>query len=305
MAQINPRTFADAIQLADNVYELILTNWGNRGLMQDPNNGSVAYPPVKSRADGTIPIIGDFQLPLIPSLTAIAIAPRSTVDRCIINYTSLPASPPLDKLPNNFVDNGNVLDTEQLLSIHAPLIGQQPGPILIRAEETSYFSDSYVPINSGIVTTKPFGTNIPPNVSGAPVWTNPELRLLLYLNGKAALPPPRRAPFHFSTFTYTFTSNPVAEELLAVVPAQGRRYARVNFKSGGGDITLNITGVQWNGRYPSTKRNIEYPFAGPFAITGPDSFSTVVENPGAMFLLLKAQSTLLADTVRFTIDLFD
>ena len=35
MAQINPRTFADAVRLGDNMYELILTNWGNRGARLD------------------------------------------------------------------------------------------------------------------------------------------------------------------------------------------------------------------------------------------------------------------------------
>src|SRR5512143_1109016 len=119
MAQINPRTFADAIQLADNIYELILTNWGNRGLQQDQNNGSISYPPVKSLPNGSIPIIGDFTLPLIPSLTAIAIAPRSTVDRCIINYTSLPQADPTltitattpgtSPIDEGFVNQGNLL----------------------------------------------------------------------------------------------------------------------------------------------------------------------------------------------------
>lgn len=320
MAQINPRTFADAIQLADNIYELILTNWGNRGLQQDQNNGSISYPPVKSLPNGSIPIIGDFTLPLIPSLTAIAIAPRSTVDRCIINYTSLPQADPTLTVPatspgtspidEGFVNQGNLLETEQILSVHSPLIGQQPGPMLIRAHETSYFSDAYLPIGNTIVgATMPFGTALPPNISGAPVWTNPQLRLLLYLNGKAALPPTKRAPFHFATSTFTFTTNNT-DVLVAVVPFQGRRYARVNFKSGAGDIILNLTGVQWNGQPTGpttwvTNRNIEYPLAGPFNITGPNSVSEIVENPGAMFLLVKANNTNLLDTVRFTIDLFD
>jgi len=315
MAQINPRTFADAIQLADNIYELILTNWGNRGLQQDLNNGSISYPPVKSNPDGTIPIIGEFTLPLIPSLTAIAIAPRSTVDRCIINYTSLPQTattltPAAPTIDQGFVNQGNLLETEQVLSIHAPLIGQQPGPIVIRAHETSYFSDSFIPIGNTIVApAQPFGTAIPPNVSGAPVWTNPQLRLLLYLNGKAALPPPRRAPFHFATSSFTFTTANT-QTVLAVVPFQGRRYARVNFKSGAGDIILNLTGVQWNGTPTGgptwvINRNFEYPLAGPINITGPNSVSPIVENPGAAFLLVKAESTNLLDTVRFTVDVFD
>lgn len=316
MTQINPRTFSDAIQLADNVYELILTNWGNRGLMQDQFNGSISYPPVKSLPGGGIPIIGDFTLPLIPSLAAIAIAPRSTVDRCIVNYTSLPQTPPELTAPDysfarGFVNNGKMLETEQLLSIHSPLIGQQSGPILIRAHVTSYFSDAYTPIATSIVgAQQPFGTAIPPNVSGAPVWTNPQLRLLLYLNGKVALPPTKRAPFHFATANYTFTTFPLAEELLAVVPFQGRRYARVNFKAGAGDVTLNITGVQWNSAPTAgpawvIPRNIEYPLAGPTVVIGPNSASLTVENPGAMFLLLKGTTTNLLDTVRFTIDVFD
>lgn len=314
MAQINPRTFADAIQLADNVYELILTNWGNRGLMQDQNNGSISYPPIKTLPDQNIPILGDFLLPPIPSLSAIAIAPRSTVDRCILNFASLPQTPISATPASNelgFVQQGGILETEQILSVHSPLIGQIPGPVIIRAHFSSYFSDTYIPTTSVLAPTLPFGTALPTNVSGGLIWLNPELRLLLYLNGKGALPPTKRAPLSFRVSNYVFTLAPAgSEELLAVVPIAGRRYARVNYKSGAGDTVVRITGVSWNGQ-PSggpglvVNRNFEYPLAGPVALTSGESASIIVENPGITFLLVKASNTNLLDTNRLTIEAFD
>lgn len=312
MTQINPRTFADAIQLADNVYELILTNWGNRGLMQDQFNGSISYPPVKTLPGGGVPILGDFTLPPIPSLAAIAISPRSLVDRCIVNFASLPQAPESltpggNSIDRGFVQQGGILETEQILSIHAPLIGQQPGPIVIRAHADSYFSDTYIPIANNLTPVMPFGTALPTNVGGGLIWLNPELRLLLYMNGRGALPPTYRAPLLFRVSNYTFTSN--NEELIAVVPVAGRRYVRVQYKTGGIDVTLNITGVQWNGQ-PSggtglvTNRNFEFPLAGPIAIAGTGSVSVEIDNPGVTFLLVKAKAFVL-DTARVIINAYD
>jgi len=314
MAQINPRSIVDATQLGDAVYELILTNWGNRGAKQDPNNGSLSYPPIKSNPNGSIPIEGMFMIPALPSLATIAIAPRSTVDRCVLHYTSLPQTPAAltpgaSAIDQGFVNEGSILETEQILSIHSPLIGQAPGPIIVRAHETSYFSDAYFKIGNDLSTPSTFGTALPPGPGGALVWNNPELRLLLYLNGRVALPPVVRAPLHVA-LTSAFVAN--AEQLVAVVPITGRRYIRVQYRAAGVGATIRATGVQWNGQ-PATgptfvdDLNFEYPLVANTAVAADSTAILSIDNPGISFLLLYATpgAPILIEPIRATIDAFD
>jgi hypothetical protein len=327
MAQINPRTFSDAKQLGDNIYELILTNWGNRGLAQDADNGSISYPPVKSIpktppfTGTTIPIIGEFTLPPIPSLSAIAIAPRSDLDRCILNFSSLPQTPPQQVPPfvnisEGFVENGGILDTEQVLSVHAPLIGQLVGPIVIRAYPAHWFGDTYI-LSDGGTTKRPFGTAIDParDVSnglanpGRPLWTNPQLRLLLYLNGRGALPPPVRAPFHLER-VHIFTT--AVEELLLVVPIMGRKFVRIAYRAAFSDVDIKISGTFHTQFRPGVLGDID---AQDWEV--PLFSDTVLGNEGKTFtcncelthtnlsyLLIKAKAGVL-QLGRFTVDAYD
>src|SRR5262249_16156394 len=136
MPQINPRTFADAIQLGDGIYELILTNWGNRGQAQDRDNGSIIFPPVANiPLAGTIPPVpfkDGVPNPLVrglppPSVYAIGISPRSDVDRCILQFNQ-PQVTTQTTIVNNMVEtvedpnvikNGGILETEQRLVVGA------------------------------------------------------------------------------------------------------------------------------------------------------------------------------------------
>jgi hypothetical protein len=324
MAQINPRTFADAKQLGDNVYELILTNWGNRGLAQDSNNGSISYPPVKNVPGflpntTAIPILGEFTLPPIPSLAAIAIAPRSDLDRCILNFASLPQTAPelsVDpgfSIEEGFVDRGGILQTEQILAVSAPLIGQLLGPIIIRAHSAHWFGDTYI-LSDGLGTSKPFGTALNQIVNlvnpDRPLWTNPQLRLLLYLNGRAALPPTIRAPFHAQR-VWIFSG--ATEELMMVVPVMGRKYVRVTFHSDTDDIAVRITGTFYTLFRPGIFGDInpndwEVPLIGPTTVLEKTSETftcncELVHTP-LSYLLVKAKSQVLR-TCRFTIDAYD
>jgi hypothetical protein len=313
MAQLNPRSFTDSQQLGDAVYELILTNWGNRGVKQDPNNGSIQYPPIKTNPNGSIPIEGMFLLPSIPSLAAIAIAPRSMVDRCVVHYTGLPQTPPAltpgasPSIDDGFVNEGSILESEQILAVGAPLIGQQVGPIIIRAHETSYFSDTY--FKSGDSTPSTFGTALPPGPGGALTWTNPELRLLLYMNGRAALPPTQRAPLHVA-INSAFIAN--AEQLAAVVPIMGRKHIRLQYRAAGVGATIRATGVQWNGT-PTTgptfvdDLNFEYPLVPNTVIAADSTAILSVDHPGISFLLLYATpgGPILVERIRVTVDAFD
>jgi hypothetical protein len=335
MAQINPRTFSDAKQLADGVYELILTNWGNRGQKQDKNNGSIQYPPVKnlpgtstgSLPEGAIPIVSDFLLPPIPSLFGIAIAPRSDVDICLLNFPSLPGVPAEDTqttvgaggtldtstgksitISQGFVNYGGWLETEQMLAVHTPLIGQQNGPILVRAFWMSYFADSYLPVDPAGMST--FGTalNALPTNAGPGFFKTPELRLLLYLTGKSVLPPTRRAPYYDAGSLVPLY--PLAGGIPPVVyPAMGRRIIRILLRNlQGVPITLNVEGV-WptpRANFPSTPVYSGRAALLATQIVPANSSATVlIEQPGAPFITLTASGGGVGAGLNYQISMFD
>jgi len=337
MAQINPRTFADAKQLADNIYEVILTNWGNRGQKQDPNNGSIQYPPVKSlpnlpgRAQA-IPIVplagtGDFLLPPIPSLSAIAIAPRSNIDRCIVHYAGLPQTPstlladpfisPLMPctIEQGFINKGGILESEQVLAVGASLIGQQPGPIIIRAHPAGWFNDVYFPLVGGGLFGDPFGTAIQDSYlidvnGGAPApWLNPELRLMLYLNGAAALPPQKRAPFRDTWLCRP----PATSEIMRVVPIIGRRHVQVLIDALASDVTFRITAVVQSQAASTNDGNAEFvnlsteevALTASTLLTGGTQAIVKFDNPGLTYMIIRASSLFVTSFTQVTIDAFD
>jgi hypothetical protein len=338
MAQINPRTFADAKQLADGVYELILTNWGNRGQKQDPNNGSIQYPPVKNLPNtstgflpnGAIPIVppsGDFLLPPLPSLFGIAIAPRSDVHKCILNFPTLQQQPAENTqtavgqggtfnsatgksitIPQGFVNYGSELETEQELSIHAPLVGQLNGPIVIRAHWMTYFDDSYSPIEPSGTST--FGTalNALPNNAGPGFFKTPELRLLLYLTGKGVLPPKERASYEDAGTL--IPAYPTGNLPPIVYPCMGRRTVRVNARNFNNvPIRLRVEGV-WPGNRSNYGSSITYSgIATELAlITLPanGSGNLVIDRPGTPFLTLTAlDGSPFGSSIRYQISMLD
>jgi hypothetical protein len=270
MAQINPRTFADAKQLADGVYELILTNWGNRGQAQDPDNGSIIFPPVAGDPNtGIIPSVpfpAGVPDPLvrgtpIPSVAAIAISPRSIVDRCILQIDGLPQIKQQFAYANNqkqvtedpdVIRHGGMLETELQLAVGAPYIGQINGPVVVRADSAHWYRDTYnrLPANGG--GAPPFGSALgrpgPSDFGGSPnVFISPELRLLLYLTGTPTpLPPQRRAPLRLSwLMSFGVISPPSPLILLRAVPIMGRRHISIAIStdpfSKGGE--LRFTGL--------------------------------------------------------------
>lgn len=349
MAQINPRSFADAQARADGIYELILTNWGNRGARQDPNNGSIQYPPVKSlvsadpEINGSIPIVGLFQAPEIPSLFGIAISPKSDIDRCILHLPSLPQTPSAfpnadlqslnDILPDpiipppfpqwlggghgefllpiekKFVNYGGILESEQILSVGAPLVGQLLGPIIVRAYPGHYYSDDYLPL--GTTTEAPYGTAVNASFVGGTAdsnggtWTNPELRLLLYFNSKGVLPPQKRAPFH-REYRITQTTSP----FFVAAPMMGRKHVRVSVRGQGAPVfNVQLTGtfVDIGGIPPLIPNidNFEVEMVAPVTIPSNQSAVLSVENPGLSFLLVKTTFVGGNPNVRVSIDMFD
>ena len=335
MAQINPRSFADAKQLGDATYELILTNWGNFGRARDPNNGSEQYPPIKSLPaptppgplalpNGAIPIVGEWLLPPLPSVFAIAIAPRSDLDRCILNFPSMPQFPAVDTPPpygpfgltgksitieQGFVNYGGILETEQFLSVGAPLIGPVNGPIIVRAHPFAWFKDGYEPLNPA--GTQRFGTLLNEDFNTSGVISNfqvPELRLLLYLTSKSGLPPQKRAPLH-----QAFAIPPIypAAGLVGpwVVPIMGRKKVVISARSSSaGPVTLNAGGV-FNtafANFGSTATfSAEEVLLGTATIAANASGVITIDQPGCPFLTLTASGGGLFDFFEISVDAFD
>lgn len=314
MTQINPRSLDAAIEVSDAVYELILTNWGNRGQKQDPQNGSIQYPPARTLSNGAIPIEQEsFEIKPPSSVSAIAIAPRSSLDRCILHIVpqeqATPAQsqiPPVSNIDQGFVNQGGILETEQVLSIGAPLIGQLPGPIIIRAHPAHYFCDTYIPSGAAANAPQPFGTAISPNIGG-PIWNNPELRLLLYLTGKGALPPPQRAPLYIPVIGYVFTGG--TEELISVIPVMGRRHVRVEYRADTGGASVRLSGTfhlttPAAGPTWATHQDFEVPLVTATAVAANSAVQLSVDNPGISYLLIKATAA-AAQVARLVIGAFD
>ena len=328
MAQINPRPFSDAIQLSDAIYELILTNWGNTGAAKDRDNGSLQYPPIKSITNGSIPYgvptdSNAFLLPEIPGVSAIAISPRSDIDRAIIRYqgnqqvpptfANIPTVPGFTLMPctytQGFFNKGGILETEQVVSVGAPLIGMQPGPIVVRAHPAGWFTDTVNPYGSG--TAIPFGTTLGVGAASSefPVWTNPELRLLLYFTGVAALPPGIRAPYHLA-FGCSPPNGP-GFTLIKVVPIMGRRHVKVAARNrAAGAVNVKLGGVvsrvlASNNVAPfGSVVSDELELVASTAIVGQAGTIFTLDHPGVTFLLLWANGAGI-DAVDFSIDAFD
>lgn len=328
MAQINPRPLTDAIQLSDAIYELILTNWGNTGAARDPDNASLQYPPIKSLANGSIPYgaptdTSVFLLPELPGVSAIAISPRSDVDRAIIRYQNNQQVPPtfanIPKVPSfalmpckydqGFFNKGGILETEQVVSVGAPLIGTQPGPIVVRAHPAGWFGDTMRPLGG---TSAAFGTTLGVGAASSeyPVWTNPELRLLLYFTGAVALPPGIRAPYHLA-FGCAPPNGP-AFTLIKVVPIMGRRHVKVAARNrAAGAVNVKLTGTVAKLTYASNTTapfgavdSDELELVASTAVAGQAGAIFTLDHPGVTFLLVWANGAGV-DAVDFSIDAFD
>lgn len=209
-----------ASKFGDEVYELILSNWGNRGVGADVQ--SLVYPGRPSDEP-------------LPSVTGIAISPRSEVDRVYVGYTPNPLlkAPVLNPYPA-----GGVNPQDVLVSVDRPWFGQLNGPLAIRADPEQWFGDTYLPAGAPVA---PFGTVLAPTVFQAPT-----LRLLLFLRGLASQGM-RRSPLAHSDFIEpTGPAGPVAEQLVRVFNVHGRRRVRIMLRgvlTGGGTVQVRVGGV--------------------------------------------------------------
>jgi hypothetical protein len=265
-------TISNFLQRGLNLYELILTNWGNTGGSQDDD--SQLFPNVKP-------------FDLFPSLNGICIAPFSTVDVCTVQYSIT---------KDAFVANAEGV-VETLVSTEAPLIAPIPSPIKIALAYDGYlpkgapvapygfdaWGDTY--IKQGATTPSNFGA------LSTTVFEQPCLRLLLFPNSPP-VPPLRRAPMvRTKILTYVDDGN---EQLVAVFPISGRRRLRVGLRPvislGGAVQNVRITGLNY---MPGTFNVDEFqlgPASGTTALdpTSGQSISYNVQDPMAQFLLVYA-----------------
>jgi hypothetical protein len=304
MANINPLTLTSAVQVGAGIYELILTNWGNLGTAAEPNNGSIIYPSLPGN-QVTLAItqnLSAYSFPPPQGMYALAIAPRSDIDRCIINYISQPQAAPSLTVPpplpgstfaTGFVQNGGILETEQVLSINSPLIGQQVGPLVIRAHPSTFFGDTYVQTTTG--SSLAFGTNSGVFLGGFPfppaaknIFQIPQLRLLMYTSSKAPLPPTIRAPAIWG-FSEDVSGN-TTEKLIRILPISGRTQIVVSVQSvSGTSFTVRLTGMVYLGNNPAAG-NIEIPLFPTTTIAGSASQNMTICSSdipsGITFLLI-------------------
>lgn len=215
-----------------SVVEIALTEWGNLGTGADAN--SLQYPVAGERQG------------IIPSLAAIAIAPRSTVDRVIVRQTPGPSivnvSPviPADLFrPDEFE-----------VSVNAPALISTPGAITIRAHETSWYDDSYVQ-NGQLALASNFG-------GANDDFIKPILRLLLYF--RPPIGTPVRVPYYFPDRESNATRELLAadegtEQTLFIVPAAGRGHvqfsARVNTPGSDAVLSFKFTAIDYGSFFNS------------------------------------------------------
>jgi len=240
MAWVN--NTADLIKITDakrrgfDVWELWLSNWGNKGAGADGN--SIAFP-----TSATNPGIS------LGGVYAISVAPQSTVDRALItwasgnpyssvvsdqgDYYSTPISvrePISWTMPGGKTPLTPFSPVELVTVSTAPITGS-PSQLYASFPDTCTFGDTYFP--AGVAAAQTWGVGL-----GGNIWTQPQLRLLLWLKPPTTGLPTARAPFDFF-----FVMNPVsaaAETLFKVIPLQGRRKVSIRIRNTAASGPVNI-----------------------------------------------------------------
>lgn len=267
----SPFTIEDAAARGHDVWELLVDEWGDLG-HPSTDGSSKSFPPV---VPGTVlppaqamtsqqgpagtpggPSVVSGQSRALPAPAAIAIGPRSTVDRCWVLWDIQKV------LPNN-----TPWDYYRRLSVGAPLMFTQPanrwgvsvnpntlvstagGAVTIYPEMPSQIDANDSAGNSyarqyydwlqgttfgafyrkadGTIST--FGSGVV-TTGGAQTWIPPILHLYFYLKAPTAAPPAKRFPLslNFGTFLDDET-----ETLIGQAPVFGRRTITVEFNAAG------------------------------------------------------------------------
>lgn len=269
----------------EEIWELILTNWGHHG-----PGGCLSLDPPIPRGACADPyalvypaVVGDQPL---STVTGLAIAPLSEVDRCLVSYNINPLTGPEVASYNT----GAIGLSDQILSVDRPLLYQLNGPLVIRALENQWWTNTYLP--DGSVTPAAFGTDLVDAV-----FTPPTLRLLLFLRGPTQFTL-RRAPLLFRSFLNPGGApGPIASTLTKVINVYGRRVINLMLRGattgGGSAAVVRIGGV--NGRpqiaFPDLTSCLEETLVAPVTLTAGQAHPVTLTDPGVDFLTVYIQRT--------------
>jgi hypothetical protein len=266
MAILIPELTVDlATATGQQVFEVVLTNWGNAGAGADTTSNE--YP-----ASTVAPL---------PSIYAAAVGPLSTVNRFNVAYNP--------QVQGVFTEGGAVY--RRAVDLLDPLTyptaaGTVPGgttTVRINSNIGSVanvfrafsFGDTYVKTDG---TISPFGTALP-----VETWISPTLHVLLYLQPPTISPPIKRPPMILHREQAAIAD--AAEHLHTVCTIAGRRKVRVNFTSTG---TLTATGrvTVIANEPPGVAAGREILVATVAGIAPTASQAVDINDPGADFLLI-------------------
>lgn len=178
-------------------WRLEISNWGNRQTNADAN--SLEYVAAPVNGGGQVIVVG----------------PDSTVDTVLVAYQDLSLTPQVLVKLNNDIDTaapGSINLIMESVSVVRPGV-LLPGPLRIRAAESSMYADTYY--RDGSSTTSPFG-------GGEPLFERPQLQLYVYPSLPQLFVPHRRADMLRSALTAA-SADVGAETLIGIWPVAGRK----------------------------------------------------------------------------------
>lgn len=206
-------TMQQAKALGFSVWEAYFADWG-----ADPS-GNNFYPDTAATGD------------TLGSVAAIAIGPRSTVDRVMIAET-LPT--PLGGLVSIWNDGFRVIGRSSV-RVGSPLRTPASGPLVILAWTAYGAGTTYQP-DGGAIAPLPVAS-----------MEMPQLHIQFFLkNVPGATIPLIRDPMFRSRTVSGAAAGP--EALSVGWPVQGRRRARLHFNVSAGTVTFRVTGIMAPGQ---------------------------------------------------------
>lgn len=295
----------EADRNGQDVYEVVFDSWGEIiGALPAADYTNCQYP-------------GPLEVSVPVSVAAIAIGPRSTVDRCWVTYD-------LQKRVGGAVINPSAFtDRVRRLSIEAPLLFAQEA----KAGNTGYATTSTSGINpigaqiqgylyvaaAGFNAQNPVVPNVanpsfttsfpslqdttvlPPSVGAATgagvinlvgvTHVAPLLHLVMYLKPIVNGAPTKRFPQNY-TGTKTLTNN--TETGLAQIPVFGRKRIVLSYQAITHDTSFRVSGVRCLNQEATL--NWETTEATT-AVVGNTTGRVVIDNPCMDYLLLWATSS--------------
>jgi len=221
-------TFDNAIKRSHQLYEVVMSSWGNRGL---------ALPGVAN----------SLLSPFFPrGIAGAAVAPTSDVGAFKLAWN-------LGQFVPAFFGDPTAQQNEVLVTIDKPFFGRLNGPVRLVATGDSMYDDEYFPDPLGGVLA-PFGTAL-----GTGVFIPPTLRAYLFLDTIPQGGVPKRVPIQLFNLANALLGVGV-EVRIFFLNVFGRKRIRCYAFNAGGDASVRLTGVNgsFTGIFP-VNRVREYP----------------------------------------------